>query len=116
MAKTLEQLVDDFADAVAKRDELTFQGTGKGAIKYSKKAVQYRKAIWKYGDEGREALARLLSHPIPRVRAEAAAYLLGYKTEEAMAVLQEVAKYEGYTGWGARETIERWEKDPKPIV
>ena len=71
------------------------------------------------GDTGRDALSILLEHEDPGVRCVAAAYLLRYKTEDAMNVLRELAAGRGVVALAAQCTIENWEDgswelDPEP--
>ena len=59
---------------------------------------------------GLDALSELLAHESPDVGSAAAAFLLRYKTEEALAVLREVAQRPGLIGFEASEAIKRWEE------
>jgi len=106
----LERLVEQFAEAAIKRDEATISGPGRAARKYAKKVVTLRKEIWEFGDQGKEALSRLLDHPDPSARTAAAAYLLKFKTDKALAVLREAAKHQGLVAFAAQECLKRWEE------
>jgi hypothetical protein len=60
------------------------------------------------GNSGRDGLATLFKHSRMDVRVTAAAFLLRYKTAEAMAVLEEAATKEGLAAFEAQECLKRW--------
>lgn len=118
--KTIEQLLEDFAQNVAaETDAAFFKANAKLANKHAKQVAAIFRKLKTHGDNGREALSTLFTHPRMDVRVAAAVYLLRYKTVEAKAVLQEAAKGEGLVPFEAQEALKRWEEgtwalDPAP--
>ncbi|MBI5027082.1 MAG: DUF2019 domain-containing protein [Nitrospirae bacterium] len=111
--KNIDKLVLQFAESVIKQNEAIMAGDHKAGNKYAKKYIQCFKKLCGFGSEGKEALSKLLKHEDLGVREMAAAFLLNfmkYKTNEAMAVLKEIAKIPGLIGFGASEAIKRWEE------
>lgn len=106
----LDRLVEQFAYAALRADEATISGVGKEARKHSGRMIRIRKEIWGFGDQGREALSKLLDHPDPSARVAAAGYLLKFKTEKALSVLREAAQHEGLVPFVASEALKRWEE------
>ncbi len=107
---SIEKLVDDFAEHVAAQTDAIFRGDAKAGNKHAKRYVAAFEKLRGHGDKGREALAVLFSHPRMDVRVAAAAHLLRYRTAEAKAVLQEIAKGEGLAAFEASESLKRWEE------
>lgn len=105
----LQKLVEEFADAAVKADTFTYEN-GRMARKYSNKEIECWKKIRQLGDEGREALCRLLTDPRHSARIAAACYLLKFRTEQALAVLREAAQHEGLVPFTASECLKRWEE------
>jgi hypothetical protein len=106
----LEELVEEFARNVAAQTDAIFRGDAKTGNKHAKRYVSAFEKLRAQGNPGRDALAALFTHPRMDVRAAAAAYLLRYRTAEARAVLQEVAKGEGLAAFEASESLKRWEE------
>lgn len=106
----LKKLVDQFAEAVIKRNESIMSGSRKEVIKYSNKVIQYWEKVCQLGDKGKEELSNLFHHENPGVRTTAAACLLKYKNKESLDVLKEIAKGQGLVPFEASEAIKRWEE------
>ncbi|MBW3623782.1 MAG: DUF2019 domain-containing protein [Armatimonadetes bacterium] len=108
--KTIEQLVESFAVNVAAQNEAIMEGNSRKSNKHANQLLAAFDALCEMGSGGREALSILLQHPRPDVRATSACFLLRYKTEEALTVLEEVSKMPGLAGFEAGECIKRWQE------
>lgn len=114
-------LVRIFAISVTEQAEQIDHGTASRGNKAARRRIAaFKKLRDLYGDHGREALKGLLSHENEGVRCTAAAYLLRYCTDDAMAVLADIAKNgSGFDKIGAFYCIKNWEEgtwelDPEP--
>jgi hypothetical protein len=104
----MERLVRTFADGV--------RTWSRSRLCDPDEAARASKAFWdafdqlriRYGDRGRDALKALFQNPDPAVRSAAAAFLLRHCTEEALLILEEVAKEKGVAAFDARASLERW--------
>ena len=103
-------LVQQFAESTAAQDECLERGDAKTGNKHARRRITAFRKLRAMGDSGREALAVLLRDPRPNVRTMAAAYLLRYKTADALAVLREAAKGRGMIAFESGEAIKRWEE------
>lgn len=110
MVKDLDKLVKRFADAVIAQTEAIMKGDAKASNRAANRYIRAWEQLRAHGDEGREALMRLLRYVRPDVRAMAAAYLLRYRTQEAKDVLREVARGRGLAAFGAQQALQRWEE------
>jgi hypothetical protein len=110
MVKSFERLVEEFAHHVQAQNEEIFRGDAKTGNKHAKKALAAFLQLRAHGDAGRDALAKLFSHPRMDVRVMAAVFLLRHRTAEARAVLEEAAKGQGLIPFGASEALKRWEE------
>jgi len=106
----LEKLVEKFAHHTAEQTDAIFRGDARTGNKHAKQRVATFKKLRAHGDAGRDALARLFTHPRIDVRGMAAVYLLRHRTTEAKAVLEEIAKGEGLAAFEASESLKRWEE------
>jgi hypothetical protein len=104
-----EDLVRQFAETVVAQDACLERGDAKTGNKHARRRFATFGKLRGMGDSGREALAVLLQDPRLNVRTTAAAYLLRYKTAEALAVLREAAKGRGMIAFESSEAIKRWE-------
>ncbi|NMO20653.1 DUF2019 domain-containing protein [Pyxidicoccus fallax] len=107
---TLEELVNQFAENVAAQTDAIWRGDAKTGNKHARKYISAFDKLRDHGDNGREALTVLFNHPRMDVRVMAAAYLLRYRTNEAIAVLAEAAKGEGFVPFKAGQALKRWEE------
>jgi len=107
---TLEELVREFAENVAAQTDAIFQAGADPEDKHGDRYIAAFEELRARGNKGREALSVLLKHPRVDVRTTAAAFLLRYRTAEARAVLEEVAKGEGLVAFGAQQTLKGWEE------
>ncbi len=107
---TLQNMVAQFAEAVAAQTDAILRGDHKTGNKFAKRYIALFNRLREHGDEGREALAVLLEHQSPDVRVMAAAFLLRYRTEAAQAVLREAAAGEGMIAFEASEAMKRWKE------
>lgn len=105
-----EKLVEEFAQHTIAQTEAIFRGDAKTGNKHAKKRIAAFKKLRAQGDAGRDALARLFTHPRMDVRVKAAAYLLRHRTAEAQAVLREIAGGEGLAAFSASEALKRWDE------
>jgi len=111
MLKTLEELVEEFAqDVAAQTDAVWYKMDARTANKHAKRADGAFDKLCAHGDAGRDALVALFTHSRPDVRVAAAAYLLRHRTAEARAVLEEAAKGKGFVSLRADEALKRWEE------
>jgi len=117
MDSEMQELVEDFVKHEIARDEAI---TGDDGVRHATQCHEaFLQLVKKYGDDGREALSVLFDHGDPRIRLIAAVYLLRYKHEESMSVLQELTKEHGMVALGAEQTMKNWETgnwkvDPEP--
>jgi ribosomal protein L34 len=107
---TLEELVREFAENVAAQTDAIFQVGADPEDKHGDRYIAAFEELRARGNKGREALSDLLKHPRVDVRTTAAAFLLRYRTAEARAVLEEVAKGEGLVAFEAQQTLKGWEE------
>jgi hypothetical protein len=106
----LDALVEQFALNVAAQTEAIWRGDSKAGNKHARKYGAAVDKLLAHGDAGRDALLVLLEHERMDVRVMAAAHLLRYRTAEAKAVLEEVAKGEGLVSFKAGQALKRWEE------
>jgi len=106
----IRQLVNDFADNIAAQTRCVERGDPKAGNRHADRALHAFNALRAIGDEGRDALATLLSDPRPDVRSTAAAFLLRHRHTEARAVLEEVARGTGIDAFSAGEALKRWDE------
>lgn len=107
---SIEKLVDEFAHHVAAQTDAIFRGDARTGNKHAKRYAAAFEKLRSHGDAGREELTALFTHPRMDVRVAAASHLLRYRTAEAKAVLQEIAKGEGLAAFEASESLKRWEE------
>ncbi len=110
MEVNLERLVEIFAVNVAEQTDAIWRGDAKTGNKHAKRYLAAVDKLLALGDEGRDALASLLTHQRMDVRVKAAAYLLRYRTVEAKTVLEEAARSEGMIPFIASEVLKSWEQ------
>lgn len=108
--KSLQELVQDFADGVMEQKTKIQSGTVHAGNRAARKYGRAWEELRSRGDEGREALAALFKDERPDVRSMAAAHLLKYRTRDAKRVLKQVAKGEGLAAFGASEALLRWKE------
>ncbi|MBI5027083.1 MAG: DUF2019 domain-containing protein [Nitrospirae bacterium] len=110
MGLNAKKLVEQFAEATIGQNQAIMDGDAKLSNKYANKRIDCFRKLRQLGDAGREELATLFNHENLGVRVAAAAYLLKFKTEEALRILRELSKIQGLIGLDASETIKRWEE------
>ena len=106
----IERLVEEFARNVAAQTEAISRGDAKTGNKHAEKYIAAFKKLRAYGNDGRDALAILFTHPNMDVRTTAAAFLLRYRTAEAKSILEEAAKGKGLVAFESSEALKRWEE------
>lgn len=84
------------------------KGDAKTGNKHARQRAATFKKLCARGNAGRDALTVLFCHPSPDVRSMAAAYLLRYRTQEAIAVLEEVARGQGLIAFEAGQALKHW--------
>ena len=104
----LEELVQEFADCVAAQNQAIEKSDPNLGNKFAKRYISAFEKLRARGNDGREALAVLLTDNRADVRVMAAAYLLRYKTDQARAVLETEAKGKGFVALGAAQALQRW--------
>lgn len=111
MSSNLDALVAKFEHAVLEQERSLAEADSRGANRAARECTRAFEDLRSFGDSGREALTRLLDHPEPGVRINAAACLLPYARERAMKVLRSAAR-EGSDlhALAAAECIKRWEE------
>ncbi len=107
---TLDRLVESFAHHTSAQTAAIMRGDAKVGNKHAKQRIAAFKKLCAHGNAGRDALAVLLMHSNIDVRTMAATYLLRYRTAEAKAVLEEVARGQGPIAFEAGEALKRWEE------
>lgn len=106
----IDRIVDLIAEASIKRNEAVIHGDAKAARKYGNKVITEWKRLLKFGDHGKEKLCKLLTHENPSARVAAASFLLEFRTEEALGILRELTKGQGFVAFLAQESLKRWEE------
>jgi hypothetical protein len=113
---TSEQLTVAFAEAVIAQDRCIEKGDPRAGNRYAKAYIAAGKQLLAGGEAAIEVFCSLLRHPSPGVRAEAAAFLLKSRTEQAVAALRPIAQGKGVAALGAQMTLERYERGELEIT
>jgi hypothetical protein len=103
-------LVEEFAREVASQTDAIWRGDARTGNKHAKRYLAAFDKLAATGDAGREALAVLFAHERPDVRVAAAAFLLRYRTADALAVLRKAAAGVSLVAFEAQEAVKRWEE------
>lgn len=106
-------LANEFAEAVATQDLEIDHGDAERGNEFAKKYIQIADQLLRLGPPGIEAFALLLQDERPGVRVKAAYYLLPFKTEQSLCVLETIAKGKGVAALGAIMTLARWRAERK---
>lgn len=106
----IQRWVDDFAESVIRQTEAIGRGDHRTGNKHAKRRIAIFQKLRMLGDVGRDAMLPLLKHPSSDVRTMAAAYLLRYRTREALDVLRKEAAGQGLIAFESSEAIKRWEE------
>lgn len=107
----VEKLINKIAEYEINRNfALWHEEDVKKANKYDRKIDKAFDKIREYGDSAREKMTRLFEHENDSVKILAAASLLRYDTERAMAVLKKIAAKDNFNGFVAAQAIKRWEE------
>lgn len=105
---TTHELVQEFAMSVSRQSAAIEIGDSRTGNKFAKRYIAAFEKIREKGDEGRDALAALLTDERAEVRVVAAAYLLRYREAQATAVLAAEAQGSGTTAFRAEQALQRW--------
>lgn len=108
MTFNLQDVVKEFAECVVAQSNAIAKADANLGNRFAKRYIAAFKTLRLHGDEGREALAVLLSDSRANVRVMAAAYLLRYKHDQAKAVLEAEAEGAGIVAFGASQALQRW--------
>ncbi len=109
------KLAEQFADSVIAQNALIFgKHDSKTGNKFARKYNKAAEVLINGGIEGLEAFTQLLKDERAAVRVMAASYLLPYRTNESINVLQQEAKGKGITAFGAFMSLKRWEGEDIP--
>ena len=111
----LPKLLADFADSVLAQEAALGKGDVAEGNAFVKKYVGAANRLLSHGAVGVEAFASLLRHKKAEVRTTAAYYLLPYRTNECLAVLEKSARGTGVTALGALMTLARWKGGEKKV-
>ena len=106
----MDKLVAEFAEGVLRQTSAIDIGNHRAGNRWARRYLATFDALCALGDKGKDRLSTLFNHPNTRVREVAAVFLLKHRTEEALAILREVAKGHGLAALGASEAIKRWEE------
>jgi len=106
----MADLVRQFADAVVAQTACIERGDARTGNKHARRQLDAFRKLRALGDDGRKALTALLWDQRLDVRTSAAAFLLRYKTTEALAVLRAASRGTGLIAFEAGEAIKRWEE------
>jgi hypothetical protein len=104
----ISSLVKSFSEAVMGQSDAINRGDPRAGNKMAKQYISAFGELRTFGDDGREALVPLLHYPRADVRVMTAAFLLRYKTEDALSVLNAEALGTSLAALGAQECIQRW--------
>jgi hypothetical protein len=111
MAMTkIQKLVQEFEECVIAQTEALKNADHKTGNRFARRYIRAFSKLTKFGDEGRDALAALFSHPRQDVKVMAAVFLLRYRHVQATAILVEAARGVGLVAFGAQEALKRWEE------
>lgn len=110
MGSTIENLAAIFAENVIAQDACIFACDHRKGNRHAKRYIKAFNELTKYGDAGREALMVLFGHDAAGVRVMAAAFLLRYRTREALDLLARESAGRGLAAFEAAQAIERWEE------
>jgi hypothetical protein len=110
MDDQIENLIQDFVRFTENHYKATIVGDWREANKNAKKVHKTFLHIVKLGIEGREALLALTENESSYVALMAATYSLKYNTEKALATLKKFTNTPGFAGFGAQQTIKRWDE------
>jgi hypothetical protein len=110
MQMSIEALVEEFARCVELQHEAVLAGDPLTGNKYAKRYIAAFHRLRAAGDDGRNALATLLSDQRAAVRVMAATFLLRHCGETARRVLEAEATKDGLFAFGAEQALRRWEE------
>jgi hypothetical protein len=114
----LEDLVKAFADSVLAQSRALARNDFKSGNEFAKRYIHAFKQLRSRGDDGRNALSKLLNDDHAEVRTMAATFLLRHCEVRANAVLMAEAKGTGMVAFEAAQALQRWQDgtwslDPK---
>ncbi len=104
------ELLKIFTEAVMAQDRCIAEGNAPQGNRHAKEYIAAAKHLLGSGEEVIEDFCRLLEHPVPGVRATAAAFLLKSRTDRAVAALRPIASGDGLAALGAKMTLGRYER------
>ena len=107
---SVDALVEEFARRVAMQNDAILKGDATTGNKCAKQYVAAFTQLRTFGDEGRNALAALLTDDRAEVTVMAAAFLLRHCGERARTVLEAEAERGGPVGFGAAQALQRWKE------
>ena len=116
---TLSELVGAFSASIIEQEAAIEAGDARRGNRHARARSRVFDELARRGDDGRDALAVLLSSTVPSVRVTAAAFLLRYRHAEARGVLEDASRGQGLTALEAGEALKRWDEgvwglDPDP--
>ena len=109
--KKEEKLANDFVELVTKYREA--QNNPEDYKKINNVAKQIRSTFAKIreiGDPAREVLSKHLDTQPIEISSFISAYLIRFKTDKCFKILRKASKLSGHVGYGAEQTIKRWEE------
>lgn len=111
----LANLTAQFAEAVEAQEREIAHGDSKQGNEFAKKYIRAAHQLLKQGGPGIDAFAALLRHAQASVRVQAAYYLLPFRTEESLSVLETTARSKGVAALAAIMTLARWKGGEKEV-
>jgi hypothetical protein len=107
--KDLGQYISVSVENVVLQNKCINDNNPKAGNKAAKKYIEaFKSIVNNYGDVGRESLSKELQNKDDNVKLMTAAFLLRYKHNESMRILNELVKQDNLLGFSAGETIKRW--------
>jgi len=110
MNKSIPELLNSFVVATQKHHQFTMSGEWRKTNRQAKLLNSAARALLARGEEAIDQFALLLNHEDEAVRAMAGAYLLKDRTALAVKTLEPLAKGQGISAFGAKKTLERYNK------
>ena len=111
MQDKINKMVHAFAASVIAQNESLAQKAVKSGNKFAMKYHSAAKSLIDAGDKGIIEFSKLLADRRVAVRCMAAAYLIPFRTDECMDILEDASSDMSVIGLGAKIAIERWKKE-----
>lgn len=106
----IQKLIDTFAAETRKHYVATLKGDWKQTNKHAEEISTAFQAITQIGEEARNALLQLAMGEDEVVASMAATYSLKYAPNEAVLVLNQIARRSNLLGFEAAQALQRWQE------